>query len=215
MRGVDGRDSVVVGVRRADLVVARFARVEVVVVGVHTRVVQALALTLAEQAEAHADLELRVLGAEAARGLGEVAHVRVGGAAPAADEAQSARAGVNRPARRLEHHVRVEQAVLEDLARRALALRAVVAVLGAEPGPHVDEEVHLHPALEEPPPHSERSGHHLEDVVVAQREHLERLGPGRRLKLERVVRQRLQEVRHSAILARRHAPGSLRTAPGR
>ena len=70
---IDGRDAVVVGVGRADLVVARFARVEVVVVRVHARVVQALALTLTEQTEAHADLELRVLGAQTGRGLGELA----------------------------------------------------------------------------------------------------------------------------------------------
>ena len=57
----DGRDAVLVGVGAADLGVAGLAGVQVVVVGVDAGRLQLIGLAVAEDPEAGADLDLRVL----------------------------------------------------------------------------------------------------------------------------------------------------------
>jgi hypothetical protein len=147
-----------------------------------------------------------VVGLEPPDRLGQPVDVAGGRPPPRAHQAHAGRPRLGRPGRRGEHAVGVEQLVLQHLALGALALGAVAAVLGADAGPDVDQEVQLHPATEERAAHLEGGTHDVEDVVVGQGQHGERLLPGRRLQGQGPLGQVGQEICHHKMLAHRSGP---------
>ncbi len=88
--------------------------------------------------------------------------------------------------------VGLQPGVLEHVRAGADPLRAVEAVLGAEPALDVDQVVQLDPAAEELAPDAERRRHHVHQLVVAAREHREGFVAGREFAGERLVRERVK-----------------------
>ncbi len=209
LRPLDGVHPVRVGVGGGDLPVGRLGGVQVVVVRVGARRAQPLRLTLRQQPEAGADLDVLVVRLDRLDGLRDPVDVPVGRAPAARHQADPLRAAREPRCRRLGRLLGTQPGVLEDARRGAEPLRAVRAILGAEPGLEVDQVVQLHPAAEPLAAHPARRRHHVQQVVVGGGEHRQRLVTGRQLTPKPLVHQRLQEI-HAADPDARDGPGPRR-----
>ena len=162
----DGVDAVGVGVGLHDLVVVGLGGVDVVVVGVDAGVAQALGLAVLEQAQAGADLDVRVLGLDRADHVGDAIDVLVGRSAARGDHAHAGGAALEPGGGLLEGLVGVEPLVLQDVGGRAQRLGAVVAVLRAQPGLQVDQVVDLDGVAEVLATQASRGRDDLDQLVV-------------------------------------------------
>ena len=140
-------EAVLVVVRAADFLVARFARVEVVVQAVETRLGEDPGALLVEDPHREADLH-RVALLELADQPRELARARERGAAAGQRHAVAARAGAGGLLRLGEDLLVALHRVLADGRLRVARLGAVAAVFGALPALHVVEHVHHHLASE-------------------------------------------------------------------
>src|SRR4051794_24876711 len=146
---VHGTAPVLVGVGRADIAVEVLAGIEVVVVSVDARAFQRLGLSLLEQPETGTDLQLRVPGSHLSHRTGEAFDLVGGRPTAARHKAQALRPALQRLLRPIQDLLRPQVRVFPDPGRRYFRLRAVFAVLRAEPTLYVDEGVELHPVAEE------------------------------------------------------------------
>ncbi len=129
--------------RLHDRVVVRFCGVDVVVVGIDPGVAKPLGLPVLQQAEAGADLHLRVLTLDRADHVGDPFDVLVRRTTTAGHHADPGRTAAQPGSRLVERLVGLEPGVLQDVGRRPQRLRAVVAVLRAQPRLEVDQVVDL------------------------------------------------------------------------
>ncbi|SII71388.1 Uncharacterised protein [Mycobacteroides abscessus subsp. abscessus] len=180
-RLLHGVDAVGEGVGRADLRVVRLGGVEVVVVGVDPGGAQALGLTVLEEAEARTDLDVGVVRLDVLGHRRDTVDVPVRGAAAAGDEADAGGASGQPELRLPAGFVARQPRVLEDLGVRAQTLRAVAAVLGAEPRLEVDEVVDLDRSAEEVPSDPTGGGDEVEEFVVGGAEDRQSFLGGRRV----------------------------------
>ena len=141
---LDGRDAVVEAMGRTDVAVVTLGRVQVVVVGVDPGRGEAIGLSVGEKSETGAHLEAGVGVAHCQDRVGDLFDLVVRRSPAAGHQAHPGCARGDRPLRGVRHDVGADGAVGHDPGFGPTTLRAVAAVLGAQPGLQVDQEVHLH-----------------------------------------------------------------------
>src|SRR6185437_6116941 len=139
---------------------------------------EALRLAVGQQPKAGADLDVRVALLERRDRAGNPVDVLVRRTAAAGYQADPARAARHAGLGGGDDLIGLQPGVLEHVRAGPDALRAVEAVLGAQPALDVDEVVQLDPAAEEVAPDAERGGHHVHELVVAAGEYREGFVPG-------------------------------------
>ena len=135
-------------------------------------------------------------------------HLALVGPAGRDDDAVGLGAALGGRGGAVEQLLAVEQVVARNLGVGDLRLRAVAAVLGAQAALGVHQKVELHGAAEVPPPHAERRGQQVEQLVVRRGQHGEGLVLGQPMPVEHAVGEfvpaagGLQFRRHSSMLDR-------------
>ncbi len=178
VRLLHGVHPVRVGVGGGDVAVRGLGGVQVVVVRVGAGRLQALGLVVGEQAEAGTDLDGLVGVLDRGDGVGDPVDVTVRRATPAGHQADALRAAREPGGGGLGGLGRLEPGVLEDLGLGAEPLRAVRAVLRAEPALEVHQVVELDPAAEPLPAYPTGGRDHVQQLVIGGGEYGERLLAG-------------------------------------
>src|SRR5712691_1713074 len=166
MRLLHGRDPVGVLVGGADVRVVPAGGVQVVVVGRRAGLAQPLRLAVGEYPEACADLDVRVLGLETGDGRAHAVDVAVGRPPAAGDQAYPLGPGRDPCGGAGGNVVGLEPGVLEHVGGGADPLRAVRAVLWAQPALDVDQVVELDPAAKVLTADPEGGGYHIKQVIA-------------------------------------------------
>ncbi len=176
------------------------------VVGIDTGVCEAFCLAVSEETETSAHLKAGMRVTDRHHRFGDVFDVRVTRTSTARHQAHPRSTGVHRPGRSVGHDIGTDGAVGEDPRFGAASLRAVVAVLRAQPRLEVDQEVHLDDVVERRASQFARCDHRRGGVGVVEREHRQRVeavdGPTRACGVQAAGQQCRRVRTRDAVRAR-------------